>query len=131
MKTLKYIPFVLITILVLNSCGKDWLDVKPKGTTLEDNYYQNADEVYSGLVAAYDPLGWEVVKDYSSKVGLLNSASDECYAGGGSYGDRATWEAWSSYTLDPAVGLRPIFGAEITPASIAPMSYSTRSTVLP
>lgn len=111
MKTLKYIPFVLITILVLNSCGKDWLDVKPKGTTLEDNYYQNADEVYSGLVAAYDPLGWEVVKDYSSKVGLLNSASDECYAGGGSYGDRATWEAWSSYTLDPAVGPQADFWA--------------------
>ncbi len=104
MKAIKYIPVLLITALILNACGKDWLEEKPKGTTLEDNYYQTAEDIYAGLVAAYDPLGWEVVKDYSSKVGLLNTASDECYAGGGSYGDRATWEAWSSYTLDPAVG---------------------------
>jgi len=104
MKTIKFILILMVAAFILNACNKEWLEVKPKGTTLEDNYYKNADEAFAGLVAAYDPLGWEVVKDYSSKVGYLNTASDECYAGGGAFADRATWEAWNSYTLDPAVG---------------------------
>lgn len=95
---------MLLALTVLVSCNKDWLDVKPHGTTLEANYYRNADEAFAGLISAYDPLGFEVVKDYASKVGLLNTASDDCYAGGGSYGDRATWEAWNTFTVDAAVG---------------------------
>lgn len=102
-KTL-YIVISAVSIVMLNACSKDWLDVEPKGTTLEANYYRNADEAFAGLVAAYDPLGWEVVKDYASKVGLLNTASDDCYAGGGAYADRATWEAWNTFTVDAAVG---------------------------
>lgn len=102
-KTL-YIVISAVSIVMLNACSKDWLDVDPKGTTLEANYYRNADEAFAGLIAAYDPLGWEVVKDYASKVGLLNTASDDCYAGGGAYADRATWEAWNTFTVDAAVG---------------------------
>ncbi len=103
-KNILYIGLFLTGILLLNACSKSFLDVTPKGTTLESNYYKNASEAFAGLVSVYDPLGAEVVKDYSSKVGLLNTASDDCYAGGGSYGDRATWEAWNTYTVDPAVG---------------------------
>jgi starch-binding outer membrane protein, SusD/RagB family len=99
-----YIIFAFTGLLILASCNKDWLEVKPRGTTLESNYYRNADEAFAGLIAVYDPLGWEVVVDYSSKVGLLNTASDDCWAGGGSFGDRATWEAWNTYTVEPAVG---------------------------
>lgn len=99
-----FFGLLMLGLIVSNSCSKDFLEVDPKGTTLETNYYKNADEALAGLIAAYDPLGFEVVKDYSSKVGLLNTASDDCYAGGGAYADRATWEAWNSYTVDPAVG---------------------------
>lgn len=105
MKTyINYSILLTIGILFLNSCSKDFLEVDPKGTTLETNYYKTTEEAFAGLVAAYDPLGAEVVKDYASKIGLLNTASDDCYAGGGSYADRATWEAWNTFTLDPAVG---------------------------
>jgi len=105
MKTyLIYTMLFIAGILFLNSCSKEFLEVDPKGTTLESNYYKTTEEAFAGLVAAYDPLGAEVVKDYASKIGLLNTASDDCYAGGGSYADRATWEAWNTYTLDPAVG---------------------------
>ena len=99
----------LVFLLVIASCSKDWLEVEPKGTTLEANYYQNADQAFAGLVAAYDPLGMEWVETYSSKVGLLNSASDDCYAGGAAYGDQITWEAWNSYTLDPGNGPQESF----------------------
>lgn len=103
-KYINYSAVLLMGVILVSSCTKDWLDVKPKGTTLESNYYQNADEAFKGLVSVYDPLGWEVVKDYSSKVGLLNTASDDCFAGGGSFGDRPNWEAWNTYTVSPAVG---------------------------
>lgn len=105
MKSIRNIFLLIVTTgLLLTACNKEWLEIKPKGTTLEDNYYQNADEAFSALVAAYDPLGWEVVVSYSSKAGLLNAASDDCYAGGGTFNDQISWEAWNSYTLDAAVG---------------------------
>jgi hypothetical protein len=96
-------------LAILTSCSKDWLEVEPKGTTLEANYYLNADQAFAGLVAAYDPLGMEWVDTYSSKVGLLNCASDDCYAGGAAYGDQITWEAWNSYTLDAGSGPQESF----------------------
>lgn len=103
-KNILYIGAVILGSTILISCTKDWLEVEPIGTPLEANYYKNANEAFTGLVSCYDPLGAEVVKDYASKIGLLNTASDDCYAGGGAYADRATWEAWNSYTLEPAVG---------------------------
>ncbi len=106
-KSVIYTAFVALA--VLTSCSKDWLEVEPKGTTLEANYYQNADQAFAGLVSVYDPLGMEWVNTYTSKVGLLNCASDDCYAGGASYGDQITWETWNSYTLDPGNGPQESF----------------------
>lgn len=99
----------VIILIVLASCSKEWLEVEPKGTTLEANYYKNADEAYAGLVAAYDPLGMEWVNTYASKVGLLNCASDDCWAGGAAFNDQVTWESWNNYTLDPGVGPQESF----------------------
>ena len=103
-KNILYISVVVLGSLLMQSCTKDWLESKPNGTTLEANYYKDANEAFTGLVSCYDMLGAEVVVDYSSKIGLLNTASDDCYAGGGTYADRATWEAWNAYTLEPAIG---------------------------
>jgi hypothetical protein len=88
-----FFGLLMLGLIVSNSCSKDFLEVDPKGTTLETNYYKNADEALAGLIAAYDPLGFEVVKDYSSKVGLLNTASDDLYAVEEPMPTRATWEA--------------------------------------
>lgn len=99
--------FIVILIggsLFISSCSKEWLEVEPKGTTLEANFYRNAQEAFAGLVSVYDPLGWQVVRDYASKLGLLNTASDDTYAGGGAFADRATWEAWNTFTVTPALG---------------------------
>jgi hypothetical protein len=104
-----YMSILILGILVLNSCSKDFLEVSPKGTTLETNYYRNADEAYKGLVAAYDPLGTECGKTYSNKIGPLNCASDDCYAGGGSSSDVPAWQVWNNYTLDAANGIQGDF----------------------
>src|SRR5512137_1076879 len=113
MKTMKkyyLFPAIMIFgILILNSCSKSFLEVEPKGTALETNYYKNAEEAYNGLIAAYDPLGTECGKTYSNKIGPLNSASDDCYAGGGSSSDVPAWQVWNNYTIDPATGVQGDF----------------------
>ena len=95
--------------LFLGSCSKEFLEVEPKGTELEENYYKNAEEAYNGLVAAYDPLGTECGATYSNKLGPLNSASDDCYAGGATSSDVPAWQAWNNYTVDPSVGIQADF----------------------
>jgi hypothetical protein len=100
---------VVLGALLVTSCSKEFLEVEPKGTTLETNYYKNAAEAFTGLIAAYDPLGTECGKTYSNKIGPLNSASDDCYAGGGSSSDVPAWQVWNNFTLDAATGIQADF----------------------
>jgi hypothetical protein len=89
-------------MLLLSACKKSFLNATPRGTSLEANYYQNPDEAFAGLVAAYNPLSWTVVSSYCPKMVVLNLASDECYAGGGSSSDNPGMQAWNNYTLSPS-----------------------------
>ena len=103
-RSFKYIT-LLAALTVVNSCKKSFLDVQPKGgTVLESNYYKNAAEVFKGLVAAYDPLGSETGGTYSSKLGLLNAASDDCEAGGGSATDQVNWVVLDNFTINSGQG---------------------------
>ncbi|MEI7896030.1 MAG: RagB/SusD family nutrient uptake outer membrane protein [bacterium] len=104
-----FLSVMVLGVLILSSCSKSFLEVEPKGTTLETNYYKNADEAYKGLVSCYDPLGLECGKTYSNKIGPLNSASDDCYAGGGSSSDVPAWQVWNNYTVDAATGIQGDF----------------------
>lgn len=95
----------LAAIAFLISCKKSFLDVEPRGgTTLETNYYKTAAEVFTGLIAVYDPLGSETGSSYSDKVGLLNTASDDCGVGGGSATDQASWAVWDNFTVNVGQG---------------------------
>lgn len=108
-KKIIYIVGILTVGLFLGSCSKSFVEVEPIGTALEENYYRNAEEAYNGLVAAYDPLGAECGDTYSNKIGPLNSASDDCYAGGGSNSDVPAWQAWNNYSVDAANGIQADF----------------------
>jgi hypothetical protein len=113
MKNMKKFNIAMIAFVaggfLLNSCSKDFLVVEPKGTALEENYYKNASEAYNGLVAAYDPLGTECGVTYSNKIGPLNSASDDCYAGGATSSDVPAWQVWNNYTVDASAGIQGDF----------------------
>lgn len=108
----RYIQYGAIVLLgtvgVLASCKKSFLELTPKGESLETNYYQTADQVYAGLVAAYDPLNTQTGgsdNTYSDPLGPLNAGSDDCVAGGGSSTDQNTWQAMNDMNmLTPAVG---------------------------
>jgi starch-binding outer membrane protein, SusD/RagB family len=111
-KNLYQFCFIILGASALYGCKKSFLDVDPVGLNLEVNYYSNPNEAFTGVVAAYDPLGMETAAGtYANKLGPLNSASDDCYAGGADGGaDMATWQAWNNYSaLTPAVGPQDAF----------------------
>ena len=54
-------------------------------------------------------MGTECGVTYSNKIGPLNSASDDCYAGGGSSSDVPAWQVWNNFTIDPATGIQGDF----------------------
>jgi hypothetical protein len=99
---------MIIGVIQLNtSCKKSFLELVPIGSDLETNYYQNADQAYSGLISVYNPMLSETGggdNTYISDLGALNSASDECYAGGGSSTDMSVWQAMNNYTVSVATG---------------------------
>ncbi len=103
MKFNKYIILIIIC-LTANSCTKDYLEVDPRGLVFESNFYQTEEDVFKGLVAVYDVLQWGGTNGWTMQLGLLNTASDDCYAGGSDASDQPSWVAYDNFTLDPDLG---------------------------
>ena len=100
---LKYkIGLIIAVIMGSLSCSKDIIDLSPTGTVLESNFYKTEQELFQGLVAAYDPLGFAT--NFTMKMGLLNAASDDAHAGGSDASDQPSWVAYDKFTLDPNLG---------------------------
>ncbi|MEY4934544.1 MAG: hypothetical protein RIS64_903 [Bacteroidota bacterium] len=99
----KYKIFFTVFVLLFSmSCSKDFIELTPRGTTLESNFYKTEAELFQGLVAAYDPLGFAT--NFTMKMGLLNAASDDTHAGGSDASDQPNWVAYDKFTLDPNLG---------------------------
>jgi len=98
MKKIKILYVVLPMILFTISCDEEYLEVDPEGTALEDNYYQNEDEAYSGLVAVYDIIGKQS-RGFENMIAFLNSGSDDHFTGGGSSSDGTQLQVFSNYTI--------------------------------
>ena len=104
MKKLHY--FLLVALLVLvTGCSDEFLILEPKGSNTENNFYLNEEEIFQGLVAAYDPLSWGgSANQWSMSLGLLNAASDDCFAGGSDASDQPAWVAFDAMTMTPELG---------------------------
>ena len=102
MKTIKFkflfIAFAMIITMV--SCSKDFLDVQPKGTNLEANYYKNESEAFAGLVSVYDVMR-KNSGGFENMITMMNAGSDDFFAGGGVATDGAGIQGFSNYTLSP------------------------------
>lgn len=105
MKRKYFIYTMVITagLQLLSACKDSFLNVDPKGTILESTYYSNPQEVFTGLVAAYSPMGWETATSYLN-IGGVNAASDDCFAGGASASDMLQWHQWDEYDLSSTKG---------------------------
>lgn len=95
---------VLALMVMATSCSKDHLELTPIGTSLEVNYYKTEAELFEGLVAVYDVLQWGSVSGWTMSLGLLNAASDDCFAGGSDASDQPSWVAYDNFTLNPTLG---------------------------
>src|SRR5690606_31736035 len=95
---------ILIAFSLLGqSCSASFLELKPRGTDLEENYYRNRQEAYNGIVAVYDVVGLQSLR-YVTKILAASAASDDHFAGGGGSSDLPNIQAWSNYSVSPAVG---------------------------
>ncbi len=99
MKKLILIP-ILLLIIGFQSCDKDRLDVEPVGEFLSSNFFVTEDQVFSGLIAAYDPLGWSMAYgQWISYVMYGEIRSDNANAGGDpSDADQPGWQEFDDFT---------------------------------
>ncbi|WP_405608243.1 RagB/SusD family nutrient uptake outer membrane protein [Polaribacter sp. Asnod1-A03] len=101
LKTIKKLCVVIPMILVMVSCSETFLEVEPKGTALEDNYYKNEAEAYAGLISIYDIMGFQS-NGFENMLLFLNSGSDDHFTGGGGISDQASSQVFSNYTISPS-----------------------------
>ncbi|RZL48765.1 MAG: RagB/SusD family nutrient uptake outer membrane protein [Pedobacter sp.] len=103
----KYIKSTIAIVAMMQifvSCKKDFLELTPRGTTLEDNFYKNEKEVMQGVIAVYDVMQWGTTGGYTMKMPLLSAASDDCGAGGSNASDQPSWVAYDNFNLSSFVG---------------------------
>lgn len=101
MKKIKYIIAISAAIGIVLSCSDDFIDLDPKGSNLEGNYYKNETEAFSGLVAVYDIMK-KHTGGFENMVTFLNAGSDDFYAGGGGATDGTGIQSFSNYTITSA-----------------------------
>lgn len=105
MKQLYKFALLSIVCLLASACGEDFLELEPRGIELETNFYQTQEEIFQALVSTYDVLQWGGTQNaWTMKTGLLNAASDDCFAGGSNDSDQPSWVAYDNFTLDPFLG---------------------------
>lgn len=101
---IKYTVALVAVMQVFASCKKDFLELTPRGTTLEDNFYKNEKEVMQGVIAVYDVMQWGTTGGYTMKMPLLSAASDDCFAGGSSASDQPNWVAYDNFNMSSFIG---------------------------
>lgn len=102
-KYIKYFAVCAISTLTITACKKSFLDVTPKGTNLESQYYRNETEALNGLTAVYDIVGYQSGGDLT-KENIMDAASDDHVAGGGGAGDITDLQVINNYTLNESQG---------------------------
>lgn len=101
---MKKILFSIFAILggfaAVTSCSDDFLNLESRTAVLESDYYNSPERLYSGLVAAYDPLEWfDYFYQYNSLPLICDLMSDDVYCGGSNEGDQPILVKTSNFTL--------------------------------
>ncbi len=92
--TIKILTMTAVLAFSGSSCNEDLLDVEPVNEFLSENYYVSDEQVFGGLVAAYDPLAWSMAYgQWISTVMYGEIRSDNANAGGDpSDNDQPGWQ---------------------------------------
>ena len=97
-----YLFIAIAMVFIMGSCSEDFLEVEPKGTNLEANYYQNEEQAFAGLIAVYDVMR-KNSGGFENLLCMMNAGSDDNYAGGGNSSDGAGIQGFSNYTINPTI----------------------------
>ncbi len=91
---------VILLISIITGCSEDFLKVEPQNKYLSNNFFVSDNQVFQGLVAAYDPLQWTFVDGFwTSSVMLGEIMSDNANAGGDqSNFDQPGWQQIDDFT---------------------------------
>jgi hypothetical protein len=98
LNSIKNSIYAFAMLFIATACSDDFLDVKPNGTELEDNYYKNEAQAYSGLVAVYDIIGKQS-GGFENMITMMNAGSDDHFAGGGGATDGTGMQSFSDYSI--------------------------------
>lgn len=79
---------VLVALVAVTSCSKDFLETEPYGKLSVDNFYKTDADAMNGIIAAYDILQWTNARDWQSVYLAKTLPSDESSCGGSSAGDQ-------------------------------------------
>jgi len=82
------ISLLNILLLCMCSCGDSFLNITPVTADNLEDYFQNEEQIYKALVAAYDPLQWtDYYGGYNQLWFMSDLRSDDVFVGGdlGSY----------------------------------------------
>lgn len=77
---MKKIVFLLISVLVLGSCTKDFVTKEPLGQGTDITWFKSEENCRLAVNAIYDPLGWQSL--YQRGTEVLDMLSDEAEKGG-------------------------------------------------
>jgi starch-binding outer membrane protein, SusD/RagB family len=88
MKKARYFLFLTLAIL-LTSCGKDFLDLKPLDVEVSTNFYQTEEDIFRALVAVYDAATYQALPGgaWAPLPTIPDILSDDAYAGGSDAND--------------------------------------------
>lgn len=107
MKNIFKIKILLLCFFVGSaiSCQQDFLDRPVVAADLEIDFFKTDEDFFQAMVGTYDVMQWGSTKgNWGMSLGLLNAASDDCFAGGSDASDQPSWVAYDAFTLDPFLG---------------------------
>lgn len=76
---MKKIYFILISLIILTSCGEDWVDTKPYGTSSTAYLWTSEDMVLKAVAAMYTPFSAEAT--WGRDLYWMQNASDDLIVG--------------------------------------------------
>lgn len=76
---MKKIYFILISILLLTSCGEEWVDTKPYGLPTTAYFWQSEEDVNKAVAAMYTPMRYE--STWGRDLFWMQVASDDFIVG--------------------------------------------------
>jgi starch-binding outer membrane protein, SusD/RagB family len=95
--------FMVLALLLFTTRCNDFLEVDPQNKYLSVNFYVSENQVFNGLIAAYDPMQWTFVDGFWTSTVMLGEIwSDNARAGGDpSNFDQPGWQQIDDLVATP------------------------------